>query len=105
MNDAIKIVEQEFESMRGKAQQPLPIDISMAIDTLEARIKDRILKELIEIPEETIQQRYKHIVGEDYPLCHFGDMEPAEWEGWIGEGHCIRVFVCDEHRHRLKGHE
>lgn len=103
MSDAIKIVEEEFASFNSKAQQPLPIDIQMAIDTLEARIKDRLMKETVEIDEKTIAERYASLIGTpDYPDCHFCPKD-AEFEGWTGHGHCIRVFVCGEHKSKLRG--
>lgn len=72
MSDAIKIVEEEFRSFHSKANKPLPVDISMAIDTLEARIKDRLLKETVEIDEKTIAERYASLIGTpDFPDCHF----------------------------------
>ena len=29
----------------------------------------------------------------------------AEWEGWMGQGHIVRVRVCEEHKKLLRGYE
>lgn len=99
---AIKIVREEIE--RRKSNQP---DIHCAhdmLDTLEARIVDRIKKELVEIPEPTIQEKYSNLEDSEFPDCFFCK-ETAVYEGWTGDGHVIRVFACTDHKDRLKGSE
>ncbi len=108
--EIVKIVEEAFANMRAKAQKPLPNDIMLALGSLEATIITKF-KESVEIPEQTIQEKYTTLPVEDIPSCQFCPY-PAEWEGWANKkdpftgkkGAVVqRIFVCGEHKDQLKG--
>jgi hypothetical protein len=105
---AINIVREEIA--RRKNNQPNIHCAHDMLDTLEARIVDRIEKELVEIPEPLVE-KYKSLIGTgEFPLCPCG--ESAVYEGWANRrdtftgqpsSMCQRLFVCGTHKHYLKG--
>ncbi len=108
---AIEIVREEIE--RRKSNMDNIHCAHDMLDTLEARIVDRISKELVEIPEETIKEKYSSLHVSEIPKCQYCPMT-AEFEGWANKrdpftqekmGMMQRIFVCGEHKDQLNGSE
>ena len=107
---AIKIVQEEVARRKGNMDN-IHCSHDM-LDTLEARIVDRISKELVEIPEPLVMKYKSLIASGEFPLCPCGEV--AVYEGWANKrdpltqeklGSMQRLFVCGIHKHYLNGEE
>lgn len=109
MSDAIKVVEEEISRIRKN----YPEMETALLDVLEARLRDRIRKELIEIPEDVIRERCPSLGDENIPDCFVcKDGTKAAYEGWARKtdsftqqptGMTMRIQVCEDHKGVLIG--
>lgn len=118
MSTAIQIAEEEIARIRQ--DYPEVEGLPNLLDVLEARLKDRLLKETVEVDEgfaKRFEEAYPSLAAQEaIPPCHFqkqaGCPNQAAYEGWsrkkdpfTGEttGQMLRIQVCEDHKLSLIG--